>query len=94
VKTRYQLFVGEGLEKARTSYADITKTIWKEDGFKGFFRGLSASYVGCIEGGIQWVVYENIKKRIAAWKEIHPSKSAEDNKISAPELFLAAVDSF
>jgi hypothetical protein len=27
----------------------------------GFFKGLSASYVGCFEGAIQWVLYEKMK---------------------------------
>ena len=82
VKTRYQLFNAEG--RAPTSYAEIVAGIWKKDGIGGFFRGLSASYFGCIEGGIQWVVYENLKQRVAARKE-------KGERIAPVELFLTAV---
>lgn len=35
--------------------------IYKETGFKGFYRGLSASYLGVSEGVIQWSLYEQFK---------------------------------
>ena len=38
-------------------------------GIGGFYRGLSASYFGCIEGGFQWVIYENLKLRIQKYKQ-------------------------
>lgn len=31
---------------------------------KGFWKGLSASYWGCSEGCIQFVVYEKLKKQL------------------------------
>lgn len=36
--------------------------ILKEEGIKGFYKGLSASYLGVTEGTIQWVLYEKLKK--------------------------------
>ncbi len=36
--------------------------IMKEEGVKGFYKGLSASYLGVTEGTIQWVLYEKLKK--------------------------------
>lgn len=83
IKTRYQLFNMEG--QAPTSYSEIVRGIWKKDGIGGFFRGLSASYVGCIEGGIQWVVYESIKKRL------QNRKDKFDSSISPVELFVSAA---
>ena len=35
--------------------------IWKTEGLKGFYRGLSASYLGVAEGTIQWTLYEQFK---------------------------------
>jgi solute carrier family 25 protein 33/36 len=39
----------------------ITK-IFREEGIKGFYKGLSASYLGVTEGTIQWVLYERLKR--------------------------------
>jgi len=34
----------------------------REEGVRGFYKGLSASYLGVTEGTIQWVLYERFKK--------------------------------
>ncbi|PFH50982.1 hypothetical protein AMATHDRAFT_47490 [Amanita thiersii Skay4041] len=38
------------------------KQIMREEGVRGFYKGLSASYLGVTEGTIQWVLYERLKK--------------------------------
>jgi solute carrier family 25 protein 33/36 len=43
------------------SYAMI-KQILREEGMRGFYKGLSASYLGVTEGTIQWVLYERLKR--------------------------------
>lgn len=40
----------------------MIKQIMREEGIKGFYKGLSASYLGVTEGTIQWVLYERLKK--------------------------------
>ena len=35
---------------------------------KGFYKGLSASYLGIAEGTIHWVLYERLKKLTLATK--------------------------
>ncbi|KAK9894026.1 mitochondrial carrier [Cystobasidium minutum MCA 4210] len=35
--------------------------IWRNEGIKGFYRGLSASLLGVAEGTIQWTLYEKFK---------------------------------
>ncbi|KAH7881700.1 mitochondrial carrier protein RIM2 [Phlebopus sp. FC_14] len=42
--------------------AAMIKQIFREEGFRGFYKGLSASYLGVTEGTIQWVLYERLKK--------------------------------
>jgi len=37
---------------------NMTLDIFKKDGIRGLYRGLSASYLGVSEGVIQWVLYE------------------------------------
>ena len=44
-----------------TSYRQVIKAIFKEEGLGGFWKGVSASYVGCFEGAIQWMAYEQFK---------------------------------
>ncbi|KIJ65407.1 hypothetical protein HYDPIDRAFT_88335 [Hydnomerulius pinastri MD-312] len=43
------------------SYA-MVKQIFREEGVRGFYKGLSASYLGVTEGTIQWVLYERLKR--------------------------------
>lgn len=40
----------------------MIKQILREEGVRGFYKGLSASYLGVTEGTIQWVLYERLKK--------------------------------
>mmetsp|Transcript_6544 Transcript_6544/g.9880 ORF Transcript_6544/g.9880 Transcript_6544/m.9880 type:complete len:377 (-) Transcript_6544:272-1402(-) len=65
VKTRMQLMAGQGTQAAYAGYGDAIKTIFKEEGISGFYKGLSASYWGCSEGCIQFVIYEKLKKWMA-----------------------------
>ncbi|GAB5592929.1 Pyrimidine nucleotide transporter [Umbelopsis nana] len=61
VKTRLQL-QSAGQKIYRNSF-DCTLRIIKEEGIKGLYKGMSASYLGVAEGTIQWVIYEHLKKR-------------------------------
>ena len=38
----------------------------REEGVRGFYKGLSASYLGVTETTIQWVLYEQLKRAAAA----------------------------
>lgn len=43
----------------------MIKKIMREEGVKGFYKGLSASYLGVTEGTIQWTLYERLKRLTA-----------------------------
>lgn len=62
LKTRFQIMAdtSKGQQEFK-NYMDLIKAVYKEEGLGGFWKGLSASYVGCFEGAIQWIVYEKIK---------------------------------
>lgn len=65
VKTRLQLVrgeIGQGRRKWFGGSWDCMKKIMREEGVRGFYKGLSASYLGVTEGTIQWVLYERLKK--------------------------------
>ncbi|KAF9442247.1 mitochondrial carrier [Macrolepiota fuliginosa MF-IS2] len=72
VKTRMQLSASDLVERTAPgpksgiggSWLCIQK-ILREEGIKGFYKGLSASYLGVTEGTIQWVLYERLKKMTA-----------------------------
>lgn len=62
VKTRFQIMADTSLgQKQFKNYLEVVDTILKEEGPAGLWKGLTASYIGCFEGAIQWVVYERIK---------------------------------
>jgi len=65
VKTRVQLLADQAAgQRAYTGYADVISTILKEEGIGGFYKGITASYWGCAEGAIQFLIYEKVKKRV------------------------------
>ena len=41
----------------------------KEEGFRAFYQGLTASYLGVIESSLQWVIYEHFKKSLSQYKK-------------------------
>ncbi|KAI7858339.1 mitochondrial carrier domain-containing protein, partial [Circinella umbellata] len=70
VKTRLQLQQPVGtknkngmMARRYTSSLDCTLHILKEEGIRGLYKGMSASYLGVAEGTIQWVTYEHLKKK-------------------------------
>jgi solute carrier family 25, member 33/36 len=60
VKTRLQLVQGD--KKLLGGSWDCIKKIMREEGIRGFYKGLSASYLGVTETTVQWVLYERLKK--------------------------------
>ena len=60
VKTRLQLV--QGNKKMLGGSWNCIKKIMREEGIRGFYKGLGASYIGVTESTIQWVLYERLKK--------------------------------
>ena len=75
VKTRLQLDknVAEqsgGVTQRRYKNSwDCIRQIIREQGFRGLYKGMSASYLGVVESTMQWVMYEQMKKSLAAREE-------------------------
>ena len=71
VKTRLQLDKNEaariGVYSARRykNALDCTMQTLKQEGVRGMYRGLGASYLGVTESTLQWVLYEKMKLAIA-----------------------------
>jgi len=65
VRTRMQLHVDATAgQKAYNGYIDACSTIFREEGLGGFYKGIFASYWGCIEGSVQFILYEQFKTRL------------------------------
>lgn len=75
VKTRLQLdkSVAErtgGLATRRyKSSWDCIKQIVRNEGIKGLYKGMTASYLGVTESALQWVLYEQVKKNLRMREE-------------------------
>ncbi|KAI5290445.1 hypothetical protein KEM54_001534 [Ascosphaera aggregata] len=78
VKTRLQLdkshasnAIGQG-RQYRNSWHCIVETV-RHEGIRGLYRGLSASYLGVSESTLHWVMYEQMKRRLAQWEMVRMS---------------------
>lgn len=67
VKTRLQLDKSTAGARRYANSLDCALQIWRGEGFRGFSRGLSASYLGVSESTIQWVLYEQLKRVGERW---------------------------
>lgn len=78
------------------SALDCVRRVYKADGLRGFYRGMSASYAGISETVIHFVIYENIKRRLLVAKTPQNMEEEEDASKDAWDFFgmmLAAATS-
>ena len=97
VKTRFQILADKSVGQVQfKSYGALVKHIYREEGLGGFYKGVAASYVGAVQGAIQWVCYENFKTRLQRKANKQAEKSNKGKgpppkgEISPTEYFLAA----
>jgi solute carrier family 25 protein 33/36 len=65
IRTRMQILADQSAgQRVYAGYGDAIKTIFKEEGMGGFYKGISASYWGCTEGAMQFILYEQFKTRL------------------------------
>lgn len=75
IKTRLQLdknVVEESGGAAKRRYRnswDCTRQVVRNEGIRGLYKGMSASYLGVTESTLQWVLYEEMKKGLARREE-------------------------
>ena len=60
IKTRVQLDKAGTTRQYKNAW-DCMKSIVKNEGVRGLYKGLSASYLGSVEGILQWLLYEQMK---------------------------------
>lgn len=71
-----------------TSYS-TTLQIYRTEGIRGFYKGLSASLLGVTEGTIQWSLYEQFKK-IAKAEQIKSNGASGGDATEGWRVSMAA----
>lgn len=82
IKTR-MISTSSAVEGAYTSMAFGLKSIWRTEGYKGFFHGLVPALFGVSHGALYFVAYENLK----IWQRAR----AKDDKLSNLDTAVASA---
>ncbi|KAG5181671.1 mitochondrial carrier domain-containing protein [Tribonema minus] len=98
VKTRMQLLASIDAahgQVAYRGYRHAIQTIYRQEGFRGFYKGLTASYWGCSEGCIQFVAYEKLKRHLEARHAEHCRRNGlpVTDRLPPHQYFLSAAAS-
>lgn len=75
---------------------ECVRRVYKADGLRGFYRGMSASYAGISETVIHFVIYESIKRRLLEAKAPQNMEEEEEYSRDASDfvgMMLAAATS-
>lgn len=80
-------------QRAYSGYRDAISTIFREEGIGGFYKGIQASYWGCTEGAVQFIMYEQFKKRFL--RRVNKKRTGEGlpptQELSKITIFLSAA---
>lgn len=96
IKTRMTLLVDTAAgQKTYRGYGDVISSIYKQEGIHGFYKGIQASYWGCTEGAIQFLIYEQFKTRLVRRRNnelmARGMKPNESTELSLPTYFWSAA---
>ncbi|KAG5960044.1 hypothetical protein E4U58_004789 [Claviceps cyperi] len=75
IKTRLQLDKnvsersGGAMQRQYRNSYDCVRQIIRDEGLRGLYKGLSASYLGVAESTLQWMLYEQFKVSLARREE-------------------------
>ncbi|KAM6388936.1 solute carrier family 25 member 36 isoform 1-T1 [Pluvialis apricaria] len=95
VKTRLQLDARNRGEKRMSAFECVRK-VYRSDGIKGFYRGMSASYAGISETVIHFVIYESIKRKLLEYKTASAMDTEDESAKEASDfvrMMMAAATS-
>ena len=74
--------------RTRYSMGKVIHYVYRKEGIKGFYRGLSASYFGIIETIIHFVIYERLKRLLREYHKANSVDHADKNNVT--DFMLAA----
>jgi solute carrier family 25 protein 33/36 len=55
------------LDTKTQSISETVRKIYRQGGLIGFYKGITASYMGISETVIHFVIYEAVKKKLNQW---------------------------
>ncbi|XP_056589381.1 solute carrier family 25 member 33 [Triplophysa dalaica] len=90
VKTRMQLEKKARGEKKMNAF-QCARYVYKTEGMRGFYRGLTASYAGISETMICFLIYETLKKHLAHSRFTTPTTDTEKRASDFLGLMMAAA---
>lgn len=73
IKTRMQL---DSNANGRMTVGECVRRIYESQGVRGFYKGITASYVGISETVIHFVIYEALKKKLLELRQSSPAAKA------------------
>ncbi|XP_065123249.1 solute carrier family 25 member 36-A [Paramisgurnus dabryanus] len=89
IKTRLQLDARNRGER-RMSAFECVRRVYRSDGLRGFYRGMSASYAGISETVIHFVIYESIKRKLLESKA-NANMDDEDESVKDASDFVGMM---
>ncbi|KAJ8017237.1 hypothetical protein DPEC_G00015720 [Dallia pectoralis] len=90
VKTRMQLERKARGEK-KMNALQCARYVYRTEGMRGFYRGLTASYAGISETMICFLIYETLKKRLNEARFTSPDSETEKGPSDFLGLMMAAA---
>ncbi|XP_049604342.1 solute carrier family 25 member 36-A [Syngnathus scovelli] len=95
IKTRMQLDSRNRGERRMNAF-DCVRRVYRMDGLRGFYKGMSASYAGISETVIHFVIYESIKRKLLQSRAQTSMEGEEESVKDASDfvgMMLAAATS-
>jgi len=92
VKTLLQLQTTQARETLYSGPLDVVRKTIATEGYRGLYKGLSASYFGLSETMIQFTLYERLKCWIIANKQLHNTKI--ENSSNQQVESITALETF
>uniref|UniRef100_A0A3P9AHX8 Solute carrier family 25 member 36 n=1 Tax=Esox lucius TaxID=8010 RepID=A0A3P9AHX8_ESOLU len=90
IKTRLQLDSRNRGERRMNAFECVRK-VYQAEGWRGFYRGMSASYAGISETVIHFVIYESIKRKLLESKAQASMDQDEDEAVKDASDFVGMM---
>ena len=91
IKTRVQLDRSRAATGSKFTVLQCIKLVYQESGLKGFYRGITASYMGISETMMHFVIYEQLKKLILTRNKELEGRSSDQKTANDFFMFMFAA---
>ncbi|ERS98226.1 solute carrier family 25, member 33/36 [Sporothrix schenckii 1099-18] len=84
IKTRMQLDknsadANRGIERQYKNSADCVRQVLRNEGIRGLYKGMTASYLGAAESTLHWLLYEQMKRGLERRKARIVAQGRKEN---------------